>query len=514
MKTGYLLGVDIGTYESKGVLATPDGRVVATQVRPHNLSIPHQGWAEHDAEAVWWGDFCALTQALLKESGIRATDILAVGCSSIGPDMLPVDEQCRPLRPAVLYGIDTRATEEIAYLEGLLGREEIYRRCGTRLSAQSVGPKILWLKRHEPELYRKAHKIVGGTTFLTARLTGRYVIDHYTCASFDPLYDPARGCWNPDFCAPIIEVERLPEITWTSEVAGTVTRAAAAETGLAEGTPVITGAIDAAAEAVSVGVVGPGQMMLMYGTTLFMIEVVGERRTDPRLWSAPYQFPGTHALMAGMATTGALTRWFRDQFAPDLVAAEAQGGQNAYAALAEQAGRIPPGAEGLVVLPYFSGERTPINDPRARGVIFGLTLAHSRAHVYRAVLESVGYGIRHHLDVLAEAGAAPSTLVAVGGGTKNPLWLQAVTDICGCPQQVPAVTTGAAYGDAFLAGLGVGLFPGYETIREWVRDVRVIEPDPAATAAYQPYYELYRELYRRNGELMHRAAAFAGPGQR
>lgn len=504
MKQGYLVGVDIGTYESKGVLATADGRVVSTQVRPHTLSIPRQGWAEHDAERDWWGDFCSITRSLVAESGVDPRQILAVGCSSIGPDMLPVDEECRPLRPAVLYGIDTRATKEIAYLEGLYGREDIYRHSGTSLSAQSVGPKILWLKNQEPENYRQAHKIVGGTTFLVARLTGRYVIDHYSCASFDPLYDTAAGRWAEEFCAPIIELERLPEIAWTTEIAGRVTREAAAQTGLAEGTPVIVGTIDAAAEAVSVGVVAPGQMMLMYGTTLFMIEVVDRRLTDPRLWSAPFLFAGTHALMAGMATTGALTRWFRDNFARELIAAQEATGENAYAVLAEEAGRVPPGSEGLVVLPYFSGERTPLNDPQARGLIFGLTLAHSRGHVYRAVLEAVGYGIRHHLDVLQEIGARPHALRAVGGGTKNPLWLQAVSDICGQAQEVPAVTTGAAYGDAFLAGLGVGVVPSYQSINEWVRDTRRVEPASAATAAYQPYYETYLELYRRNQDLMHK----------
>jgi xylulokinase len=503
MRSGYLLGVDIGTYESKGVIATADGQVLATQVRPHTLSIPRQGWAEHDAETVWWGEFCSIVRGLLAETGVDRNDILAVGCSSIGPDMLPVDEECRPLRPAVLYGIDTRAVEEIDHLNKLFGQDAIYRRSGTSLSAQSVGPKVLWLKRNEPAIYRQAHKVVGGTTFLVARLTGRYVIDHYTCASFDPMYDPVKGQWDEEFCRPIIETTRLPEIAWTTDVAGTVTSQAAQETGLAKGTPVIVGTVDAAAEAVSVGVVSPGQMMLMYGTTLFMIEVVAGRITDPRLWSAPYQFAGTHALMAGMATTGALTRWFRDKLAPDLVAAETAGGPNAYGVLAEQARTIAPGAEGLVVLPYFSGERTPVNDPQARGVIFGLTLAHSRPHLYRAVLESVGYGIRHHLDVLSEIGAAPETLVAVGGGTKNRHWLQIVSDICGRPQKVPAVTVGAAYGDAFLAGLGAGLFHSYQAIGEWVRDIQTIEPSDESTRVYEPYYRHYLELYRRNMDLMH-----------
>lgn len=500
---GYLLGVDIGTYESKGVLATPEGRIVCTQVRPHGLSIPRQGWAEHDAEVTWWGDFCAITRGLLAESQINPKEVLAVACSSIGPDMLPVDARGRPLRPAVLYGIDTRAAQEIKELEEIIGREAIYARCGTRLSAQSVGPKILWLRHNEQQLYKQAYKFVTGTTFLVARLTGSYVVDHYSAASFDPMYDPARREWIPEFCDHIVEIERLPEIRWATEVAGSVTRSAAAQTGLREGTPVITGTIDAAAEAVSVGVVNPGEMMLMYGSTIFMIEVVRTRMTDPRLWSAPYLFPATHCLMAGMATSGALTRWFRDNFAKELVEAEKAGGGNAYALLMAQAATIPPGAEGLVLLPYFSGERTPINDPLARGVLFGLTLAHSRAHVYRAVLEGTAYGVRHHLDVLGNMGASPQRIVAVGGGTQNPLWVQIVSDVCGRAQHVPEVTIGASYGDAFLAGLGVGEIASYSGIARWLQHVRTVEPNLELARKYEAYYGLYREIYNRTRDLMH-----------
>jgi xylulokinase len=183
------------------------------------------------------------------------------------------------------------------------------------------------------------------------------------------------------------------------EIAGTITPEAEAATGLAKGTPVIVGTIDAAAEAVSAGVTAPGQAMLMYGSTMFYIQVVDRPVRDRRLWSAPYLFPGTSAIMAGMATTGVLTRWFRDMLARELVEAEAKGGESAYSRLAALAAAVPPGAEGLVVLPYFSGERTPLNDPRARGVFFGLTLSHTREHLYRAVLEGVGHGIRHHFDV-------------------------------------------------------------------------------------------------------------------
>jgi len=503
MEERYLLGVDIGTYESKGVLVTLAGDVVATAVRPHELLLPRQGWAEHDAERAWWGDFCTITRELLETSRIAPERIAAVGCSAIGPVMLPVDEACRPLRNAVLYGIDTRAVEEIRELDVRMGAETIFARTGNALSSQSVGPKILWLRKHEPECYAKAAKIVAATTFLCARLTGRWMLDHYSASCFVPLYDMTAGTWGKDLCEGIIEPERLPDIAWTSEIAGTITPEAEAATGLAKGTPVIVGTIDAAAEAVSAGVTAPGQAMLMYGSTMFYIQVVNRPVRDRRLWSAPYLFPGTSAIMAGMATTGVLTRWFRDMLARELVEAEAKGGESAYSRLAALAAAVPPGAEGLVVLPYFSGERTPLNDPRARGVFFGLTLSHTREHLYRAVLEGVGHGIRHHLDVLDEIGAAPLEVRAVGGGTKNRPWLQMVSDISGRAQLVPAVTLGASYGDAFLAGLGTGLFASYSDISRWVRRLETVAPDHAPKPLYDRAHRIYRDLYERTKDLMH-----------
>jgi xylulokinase len=509
MEKGYLLGVDIGTYESKGVITTLDGKVISTQVAPHALSIPRQGWAEHDPEQVWWGDFCTIVRKLLAESGISPKEILGVGCSAIGPDVLPVDRDCNPLRMAILYGVDTRATAEIAELEQHYGKETIFQKTGNSLSSQAVGPKILWLKHNEPEVYRKAYKFVTASTFLAARLTGNYFIDHLTASFWVPLYDFATQTWNEEMCAGIVELERMADLGWTPEVAGKITRQAALQTGLAEGTPVIIGTADAASEAVSVGVVRPGQLMLMYGSTIFMFLVLDRPAMDERLWAAHYLFPGTSSLAAGMATSGALTRWFRDKLAPDLVAFEETSGQNAYSVLAKQAECIPPGSEGLIVLPYFSGERTPINDPRARGVFFGMTLAHSRDHLFRATLEGMGYGVRHHFDVMRSIDSEPKEVVAVGGGTKNALWLQVVSDITKMSQKVPAVTLGASYGDAFLAGMGVGVFSSYEDINQWMRDIRIVEPNPANFELYDKYQELYLELYQCNKNLMHAVHALA-----
>jgi xylulokinase len=299
----------------------------------------------------------------------------------------------------------------------------------------------------------------------------------------------------------------MPEPTWTSSVMGRVTDEAARETGLAAGTPVITGTADAAAEAVGAGLAGPGDMMVMYGSSTFFI-----LRTDglmaPRgFWASRFLEKNAFVVAGGTATAGSLTRWFRDNFGREEHAAERGGGANAYAALSRLTASSPPGSRGVVVLPYFSGERTPLNDPGARGMIFGLTLGHTRADIYRAVLESVGFSIRHNIEALKAEGCRATRILAVGGGTRNPGWLQMVSDIAGIHQVVPARQLGASYGDAFLAGIGVGMFSGTAEAQRWVRPGETVGPDPANRPVYDAAYALYRELYERTADLMPKSGA-------
>lgn len=500
-----LLGIDIGTYESKGVLTTPKGEVVAQCAVPHKVIFPHAGWAEHDPELTWWGDFCAITKKLLATDGVSPEDIKCVGVSAIGPDVLPIDEDFNPLRMGILYGVDTRAVDEIDELNAIYGEDNIFNETANSLSSQSTGPKILWIKKNEPEVYKKARWFVDATTFIVARLTSRVVVDHFSAGAMVPLYEPWKREWNPKFAKEILDLNQLPEILWSHEVAGYVTEKASALTGLAIGTPVTTGTIDAGAEALSVGVIEPGEMMMMYGSTIFIIQVTdNDQARDKRLWANPYLFPGTWCLLAGMATSGSLTRWFKDNFAKELIAAEEAGGENAYAVLAREAEEVPPGSEGVVVLPYFSGERTPIMDPRARGMIFGLSLTHTRGHLFRAVLEGMGHGVKQHVDLFTNIGARPRRIKAVGGGTKNRVWIQAVTDISGVPQEVAPLTFGASYGDALLAGVAVGLVSGPEEILVWQGKAKVVEPNPELTSTYALLSETYTNLYQSTKDSMHR----------
>lgn len=495
---GYTLGVDIGTFESKGVLVADGGRIVAQAARAHEMIVPRPGWAEHRAEEDWWGDFVFITRKLIADSDVDPSEIKAVATSAIGPCMLPVDHDGSPLINGVLYGVDTRAAREIDELNAEIGEDIILARCGNALTSQSVGPKILWFKRNHPELWDKTGKILTSTSYLTYRLTGEYVIDHYTAANFSPLYDIAKQDWCfdlADFCPP----DKLPRLMWSTEIAGHVSENAARETGLSAGTPVTCGTIDAAAEAVSVGVRQSGDMMMMYGSTIFIILLSDKRLSDARLWHAPWLFPGEHAAMAGLATSGTLTHWFRDRFARELAR------DGAFGVLAREAEASPPGARGLICLPYFSGERTPIHDTQAKGTFFGLDLTHDRGDMYRAVLEGIASATRHIADTYAEAGQRPARVLAVGGGTKNRPWLQATSDLSGLDQIVCETTTGASYGDAFLAALAVGR-AARDDMAIWNPAAETVHAENHT--AYERQYPLFLKLYQQTKDIM--AALDAG----
>jgi xylulokinase len=485
----HTLGIDIGTFETKGVLVAEDGSITASASHPHKMIVPRPGWAEHRAEEDWWGDFVHVTRALLAQSGLDPKRIRAVSASAIGPCMLPVDAAGAPLMNGVLYGVDTRATAQIATLNAAIGEGVILERCGNALTSQSVGPKILWLKETHPDIFARTAKVLTSTSYLTWKLTGEYTIDHYTAANFSPLYDVNRLAWADDL-ADFLPLDRLPDLMWSTDIAGHVTAAAAAETGLAEGTPVTCGTIDAAAEAVSVGVQAPGEMMLMYGSTIFIIQVTAAPVRDARLWYAPWLFPGLHASMAGLATSGTLTHWFRDQLSRD----------SDFATLAAEAAASPKGAKGLLCLPYFSGERTPIHDPHAKGAFFGLDLTHTRADLFRAVLEGIAMGTAHVFDTYRELGAAPARVLAVGGGTQNAVWMQATSDLSGARQLVCEKTMGASYGDAFLAAVAVGAAMPDEITR-WNPVARMVTPEPVE--AYARQYPLWQALYRQTRDIAH-----------
>ena len=502
MSSGYLVGVDIGTYSSKGVLVTADGTLVASHTVPHGMDMPKPGFFEHDADKVWWHDFVVIVQQLLKISDIDSKQILGIGTSAIGSCVLPIDDKGNALRPGILYGIDARASQEIEYLEDKLGKNEIFARSGSHLTSQASGPKVLWIRNHEPEVYEKTRWFLTSEAYLVHKLTGKATIDIYTAGGYAPLFDVCERAWVQEAADWITPLERLPRAFWSHEVVGEVTVEAARQTGLAAGTPVVAGTTDAAAEAISAGVADFDDMMLMLGSSVFYIMKTRELVTTQHFWSSNFLEEGAFAFLGGMSTSGSLTVWFRDQF----MEAQRTNGEDPFTKLAESAATSPAGSNGLILLPYFEGERTPLHDPRAKGLWFGLSLKHTKGDLYRSILEGVAFGIRHNLEIMQQEHVQPKRILAVGGGTKNPLWLQIIADVCHLRLDVPEQQIGASYGDAFLAATGIGLYKNLSEIKQWVRIKSSIEPNPEMYKSYEFNYQLFRQLYASNKHLMHRLA--------
>lgn len=499
-----LLGVDIGTYSSKGVLVDgATGDVVCSHFLEHSLSMPNPGWVEHDPDEIWWGEFTQICQQLIRKSKIDPMEIKGVAISGIGICVVPVDEKGRALRKGILYGIDTRASNEIEQLNNLLGRDKIFQVSGSYLSSSVCGPKILWIKNNEPDVYKNTRWFLTSHSFITFRLTGSATIDNYSACGYAPLIDVEKIAWDQRAAKYIAPINTLPKLVWSCDVVGTVTSEASKTTGLAEGTPVIAGTIDAAAEAISAGISEFGDMMMMLGSSNSLILKSDKLVRTKNFWALNWMNPGSYAVVGGMSTVGSLTRWFRDNLAPIELAIEKDGGPNAYASMAELAVDSPPGANGLIALPFFEGERTPIYDPYAKGVLFGLTLKHTRADIYRAILESIGFGIRHNIEYLLAEGLSPKRILAVGGGTKNQAWMQIISDIANIGMVIPEEQIGSPYGDALMAAVGVGILNDLHESTRWIRYQHEIKPNLANKKYYDDLYKIYLSLYKTTKHLMH-----------
>lgn len=487
------LGVDIGTSSSKGVLTTLSGTVVHTVTVAHTVSRPHPGHVEMDGE-LWWSEFRSITAELMAHADGH---VVAVGVSGMGPCTLLTDEAGTPLRPAILYGVDSRAGAQIEQLNRRLGTANILARCGSALTSQAVGPKLAWVAENEPAVFAAARRLFMPASWLAWKLSGEYTLDHQSASQAVPLYDPDAQDWHPEWAELLRGEIELPRLGWAGDVAGSVSAAAAAQCGLPAGIPVIFGTIDAWTEAVSVGADQPGDFSIMYGTTVLMIATSRQRISHPELWGTLGTAPDTHCLAAGTATSGAVTNWLRELY----------GGPD-FSQLIAEAAEAPAGSNGLLMLAYFAGERTPINDPDARGGVLGLTVSHTRGELYRAALESTAYAIRHNLETMRTAGAQLERAHAVGGGAASALWPQIVSDVTGLDQVLAGNAIGASLGAAFLAAAAVAQVD----IRRWNPIVREFRPEPANAERYARLYEDYRALDTATRQISHRLAALQREG--
>ena len=485
--TDVAIGLDIGTSSTKAVAVSADGAVQAEVRREHGVAFPGPGRVEQDAESIWWEQSCEILSELTAELATGSHRPCALAVSGLGPCVLACDADMQPLHAAILYGIDTRSDPEIDDLVAQFGSEDMLRRGGSSLTSQAGGPKLLWLRRHAHEVWEQMAGFYSASSFLVGRLTGEYVLDHHTASQYNPFYDLDGACWALDWIEEAAPGLELPRLVWSDEVCGEVQAGAAAATGLPAGLPVLGGTVDAWAEAHSVGVRAVGDLLLAYGSTMFLITPAPPGPANPGLWRTAGLRPESQSLAAGMATSGLLTGWLSDLTGQSV------------AELSEAAAGVPAGASGLLVLPYFAGERSPLFDPGARGVVAGLRLDHGSPQLMRAVYEATAMSVRHVLTRFAAAASAGEPgdgpawrVVAAGGGTKSATWMQIVSDVTGQAQTVPSQTIGASYGDALLAAEASGLVPPGT---DWTRIAEAVEPNPELSGVYDTLFSAYLELY-------------------
>lgn len=496
----YLLGIDIGTTATKGILCDPEGHIVAEAEVPATLSSPQPGWAE-EAPEEWWANVGIVVRKCLGQANIPASAVAGVGVSGMVPTIVLLDEAGRVLRPSIQQN-DARSYQEIRDFRAQVDEADVLRRTGSPITQQSIGPKLLWLRRHEPDVMARARYVMGSYDFIAYRLTGNLSIER-NWALESGLFDLHREDWD-DRLLSLSTIDRrwLGPVRWPADVVGAVTRRAASETGLAEGTPVVAGSADHVASAFSAGLKEPGDLLVKLGGAGDILYCLDRPVVDPRLFLDYHVIPGKFLINGCMAASGSIIRWFRDQFAPEAD----------YAALDREAEAIPPGADGLLLLPYFLGEKTPIFDPQARGLFLGLTLTHRRAHLYRAILEGISFGFYHHLQVLAELGFTATKARVTNGGARSALWKQITADVLGIPLEPVARHPGSSLGAAFIAGMGVGVFRDWSEIERYITIEQVTLPNPEHHEHYRRAFLLYREAYERLKDLFPQLPVFGGTG--
>ena len=490
-----LLGLDIGTTSTIGVLLDPDGGILATASRPSDLVSRHPNWAEEDP-AQWWSNVCAIVPELLATTGAGASAVTGVGVTGMVPAILLLDAEGRPLRHSIQQN-DARAVDEIEELRQAIDPAVFFARTGGGINQQSVAPKLRWLARHEPGCMARAKTVLGSYDYVTTRLTGSPSVER-NWALEAGFMDLRRGGLDDELVRlGGITPEHLPPLRASHALAGEVTTRAAAETGLAAGTAVVAGCADHIASAFVAGASEDGDLVIKFGGAGDILLSCREPVTDPRMFIDLHIVPGLYFSNGCMATSGSVLNWIVRHLAGAQAREAEAAGVGVHALLDRQAESLPPGAAGLVLLPYFLGEKTPLHDPQARGSVVGLGLHHGLPHLWRAALEAVAFGFRHHLDVFSEMGLAPRRVLACDGGAASDLWLQITADVLERPIERLLHHPGSSLGAAFVAGMGTGALGDWGASADYVRPDRVFEPCAANLPACREAYAVYRDLYER-----------------
>jgi xylulokinase len=481
----YLLGLDVSTTGAKALLIDQNGGVVASHTTPHPSSQPYPLWSEQ-SPADWWAGIVASIQAVLAKTG-AADSIRAIGLTGQMHGLVCLDAQGAVLRPAILWN-DQRTQAECDEIMATVGAQRFIQLTGNRALTGFTAPKILWVRKHEPEVYARIAHILLPKDYLRFKLTGDYACDLADGAG-TVLVDVANRQWSSAVLDALrIPAEWLPQLYEGPEVTGVVSQAAAQATGLKAGIPVVGGGGDQAAQATGVGAVQPGVVALTVGTSGVVFAPLAAYAYEPegRLHAFCHAVPGQWHFMGVMLSAAGSLQWYRDTLAPN----------EEFGPLTDEAAGVPPGCEGVIFLPYLTGERTPHPDPLARGAFIGLTARHTRAHLTRAVMEGVAFGLRDGFELIKGSSAGLIHEVrASGGGARSPVWRQILADVFGVPLVVAEAIEGAAYGAALLAGVGGGVWPDVATAAQVaVKLGDRVEPGQDA-GRYEGAYRTYRDLY-------------------
>lgn len=497
----YLLGIDIGTSACKIAIFKEDGSVVATENGDYQVYYPKAGWAEQNPDE-WWAAVCKAVRETLEKGNVNPGEIAGIGIDGQSWSAIPMDKDGNVLTNNPIW-TDTRAAKICEEVGAQIGEDNIFEVCGNPFKPAYTTPKILWYKREMPEVYKKTYKVLQSNSYIAYRLTGKFTQDMSQGYGLH-CFDMRKGVWDTDMCKELgVDPAMLPDIYPCHQVVGTVTEKAAAECGLMEGTPVVAGALDAACGTLGAGVVHPGETQEQGGQAGGMSICLDTYKADPRLILSYHAVEGQWILQGGTVGGGGVMRWLEKEFADYERVKGKELGKSSLTLFNEIAEKVAPGSDGMVFLPYMRGERSPIWDPNAKGVFYGLDFSKTKGHFVRAAMEGVALSLRHNIEVAEAAGAYAKELRAMGGSANSLLWTQIKADVTGKKIIVPSSDTATALGAVILAGVGIGMYQSFEeAVDKTVVIKREHEPNAENKAVYDETYETYLKLYESLKDVM------------
>ncbi|MBN2325852.1 MAG: xylulokinase [Candidatus Omnitrophica bacterium] len=500
----YLIGIDVGTSGTKTVLFDEEGKALASRTVEYPLHTPNPGWTEQDPED-WWNAAVNSIQAVLGESGVDASEIKGVGLSGQMHGSVFMDEKNQVVRPAILWN-DSRTADECHEITQTIGAEKLIQLASNPALTGFTAPKAVWLKNHEPENFKRTKTLFLPKDYVRFRLTGEIAMEVSDGAG-TLLFNVKERSWCHEILDGLgIPRDWMPKLYESTDVCGTITGEIAALTGLKEGTPVVGGGADNACGATGTGVVVEGRVLSSLGTSGVILGPSAKPDTDPqgRAHTFCHSVPNMWYLMGVILSAGMSLRWYRDVVADSERQEGAEEGRDPYDILTTLAEKAPVGSEGLIFLPYLTGERTPLKDPYARGGFIGLTIRHQRRHLIRAVLEGITFAMRDSLEIFRSLGVEINEVRATGGGAKSAFWKQLQADIYGCEIATIGSDQGPAFGAAIMAGVGSGVYASIpEACDAIIKVVQRTEPDAGRVKEYDEYYAVYHSLYPGIREACH-----------